>query len=597
MTHPISPSSEIRLLDSHTVNQIAAGEVIERPAAAVKELVENALDAGASSIEVILEEAGRRLISVADDGIGMTPRMAKLALDRHATSKIRSANDLQRVASLGFRGEALPSIASVAHMTMETATEDGARTKITIDCGNASEPESIAGARGTRITVRDLFLNIPARLKFLKSDTTEIAAAVDVVSKLAVAFPDVAFRLKHNDHALVTTFGQGDFLSTIAEVWGRDSARGLVPIDHFDGQVRVQGYISPPHFTKPTRNLQWVFVNQRPIKNRTITAAIDQAYRSLTPERRYPLVMLMISVNPDSLDVNVSPTKSEVKFHHDGAIFDAVRRGIKEALMKNGMVPSVDDLAVANAALQELRPTQTLSPLFQMPSLEQRYSQGAALDLVPNIEPSQSPLGEDTVEGGQATYADLADGLRILGQVDNTLILAENRTHILIVDQHVAHERILYEMLRDSRGSAPVEKQPLLTPETMHVDRRAVPLITQRIPELSAIGFDLEPFGSESFLVRSVPALSRGQAPISVLRDILDEIADGSNGGLVPTRDEVYIMCSCKMAIKAGDALGVPEMEKLLADLVRTENPYLCPHGRPITVVLPKTDLLRKFKR
>jgi len=601
MARPLPSESFIRLLDSHTINQIAAGEVVERPAAAVKELVENSLDAGATIIEIQLEEAGRRLIQVSDNGTGMDSEMASLSLERHATSKIRSASDLGQVQTLGFRGEALPSIASVSRLVIASALTDGRRTELEVDYGQRGEPQLIAGPRGTTIAVHDLFLNTPARLKFLKSDTTELSACVEIIGKLAVAFPAVAFRLRHGDASLISTSGSGDQLSALAEVWGRDAARGLVALDHFNGTARVQGFVSPPHFTKPTRAMQWIFVNGRPIRNKTITAAIDQAFRSLTPERRYALAALLISIDPERLDVNVSPTKSEVKFHQDGAVFDAVRRAIKDTLLAHGMVPSVTDLAVVNEALREARGESSPTPLLTMPGLLDQHAGPSAAALA---YLAQSPLSrpevpspEEPVAPAHPAIHDLAEGLRILGQVDDTLIIAENRTHLLIVDQHVAHERILYEMLRETRGSAPVERQNLLTPEPLHLDRRAAQLLTSRLADLAEIGYDLEPFGGDSFLVRSVPALGRGRTALAVLQDIIDEIADGSTGGLIPSRDEVYIMCACKMAIKAGDPLSVSEMEKLMADLVRTENPYLCPHGRPITVVLPKTDLLRKFKR
>ena len=594
---PLAPTAQVRLLDPVTVNQIAAGEVVERPASVVKELVENALDAGATVIEVSLEDAGRKLVQVADNGTGMDRGSCLLALQRHATSKISSLDDLMQVATYGFRGEALPSIGSVSRMTVATGTGAG-RTLVVVADGEVSHPRHEPGPQGTTVSVEDLFLNVPARLKFLKSDTTEVAAVVDVVSRMAVSRPEVAFRLAHGSSVLVQSSGSGDPFSALAEVWGREVARALVPLDLFNGQVRVTGFVSPPHFTKPTRSMQWFFVNGRPVRNRMLTAALDQAMRSLTPEKRYPVALLHVEIDPAKIDVNVSPTKSEVKFHQEGPVFDGLRRAVKDALLANGMVPSIEDLAAVNQALAPDPAQSGFGGAWT--------SFGAFPSASPQPSPlwatvaAQAPVGPGAPEGQPATtgrFADLLDGLRVLGQVDDTLIVAENRTSLLVIDQHVAHERILYEMLCRSRGAAPIEQQRLLEPVSLTVGKRCLAVLTERLDDLRDIGFDLEPFGEDALLVRSVPALGRGKAPLDVLQDMVDEIADGASGSFTPTRDAVYVMCSCKMAVKAGDRLAHAEMVKLVQDLGETENPYLCPHGRPITIVLPKSDLLRRFKR
>ncbi|MBS1723549.1 MAG: DNA mismatch repair endonuclease MutL [Armatimonadetes bacterium] len=590
MPNPVaSPQPVVRLLDPHTVNQIAAGEVVERPASVVKELVENALDAGATWVEVRLEDYGRKLIEVADDGCGMDLETAKTSLQRHATSKIRRVEDLNSVATLGFRGEALPSIASVSRTTLTTALEDGVRSVLAIEGGQIAEPGSQPGPKGTTVSVRDLFFNTPARLKFLKSDATELAACVETVSRYAVAYPEVRFLLTHGPSVLVQTSGSGDFVSAVSDVWGRDVARAMAPVESFNGSARVRGFVSPPHFTRPTRAFQWFTVNNRPVRSKTLQAALDQAFRSLTPERRYPLAILHVDIDPNRVDVNVSPTKSEVRFHIEGAVFDAVRRGVTAALLDTGMVPHAEGVAAANAALQSASGLQ--APLLATGFLE------AALDAQ---RPLSATFGTDQPNLGEAAQPgpSFLVGLRVLGQVDDTFIIAENQQSLLVIDQHVAHERVIYERLRDSRGSGKVETQALLEPETLHLDRRSAELLGERIAELAAIGFQLEPFGGDSFIVRSVPALWRGRPPLQVLRDLADELADGlGQGCLTSLRDDVYIMCSCKMAVKAGDPLGMAEMERLIQDLALTENPYLCPHGRPITIVLPKSDLYRRFKR
>ncbi len=588
-------AKKIRLLDPHTINQIAAGEVVERPASIVKELTENALDAGATRVEVDLEQSGRKLIRVADDGCGMTLEDAQLALQRHATSKIASAGDLFKVVSLGFRGEALPSIASVSHMTVSTGNVEGLRNVLVIDGGKPSPPAAGSGPRGTEIRVEDLFFNTPARLKFLKTDPTELSAAVEVLSKYAIAYPNVSFRLRHGGNVLVETTGSGDTLVALSEVWGRDVAKALAPVDLFNGEVRVRGYVSPPHFTRPTRAFQWFYANGRAVRSKAVTAALDQAYRSLTPERRHPVALLMLEIDPAKLDVNVSPTKSEVRFLNEGAAFDAIRRGVKGALLDHGMIPSVEGVSAANEALRQVGALPAQAPLMDVGAFG-RWAPHAAAQAplaMPNPEPDRDPVPMES-----ARLPDMMEGLRVLAQLERTYILAENRYGLMIVDQHVAHERIIYEQLLQSRGATPVQRQPLLTPETVHVDRRTAEAVGERLDDLRQVGFELEPFGGESFLVRSVPASLRTKHPIKALRDLLEELADGTTpGGLVPTRDKVFILSACKMAVKAGDTLSHAEMEKLLADLAKTENPYLCPHGRPIAIVMSKEELLRRFKR
>ncbi len=607
MNSAVGSSPKVRILDPHTVNQIAAGEVVERPASVVKELVENAIDAGASRIGIELQDYGRTLIRVVDDGSGMAEVDALACLQRHATSKIRKVEDLSQIASLGFRGEAVPSIASVSRMTLATSECDGLRHVLRLEPGCPPIVEASSGPKGTEVLVEELFFNTPARLKFLKSDATELAACVECVSKYALMYPEIAFSLRHGGSQLLSTAGGADLHAAIAEVWGRDVARSLVAIDSFTGSVRVRGYASPPHFTKPTRTFQWIFVNGRPVRSRTLSAAVDQAYRSLTPEKRFPVVALMIDIDPSRVDANVSPTKSEVRFQTEGQVFDAVRHAIRSALLEQGMLPSAEALAAANTALLGFSPhgggssTSSESPWpspFGGGSTPTNLMALGHAFLSGEVPAATLSQGFEASPPGTAGMGGFLDGLRVLGQLMSTFVIAENETGLLIVDQHVAHERILYERLLATRGSVRVERQPLLVPDTLHLDRRSAEQLAERLGELAEIGFELESFGGDSFLVRGVPALMRKKNALQVLRDLVDELAGGlGQGCLKDTRDEVFILCSCKMAIKAGDPLTHDEMEKLLFDLAQTENPYLCPHGRPITLVLSKADLWRKFKR
>jgi DNA mismatch repair protein MutL len=633
--------SRVRLLDPLTVNQIAAGEVVERPASVVKELIENALDAGAKRIEIDLVRSGRELIRVSDDGIGMTETDARAALERHATSKIRSADDLVGVRTLGFRGEALPSIASVSRMTISTARVDGRRHVLRLEGGIELAPEegaASAGPRGTEIRVEDLFYNLPARLKFLKSDATELAACLDHAQRYALAYPGVAFRVTHNGQLALETSGSGDLLHAVHGVWGLEMARALAEVDCEAAGLKVRGFVSPPHLTRPTRAYQHVFVNGRPVRSRTFTVALDQAYRDLTPERRYPALLLMLEIDPAAVDVNVSPTKSEVRFQREGQAFDALRYAIRSALAEHGMMPNAEALAAVNGALaasagatgfsgpgvglavgQGGGGLDALLAMMAQRPLDLASSPGftggspgggasaemAGLGAPPALEPSfaaalvaSGGTEEATPVNERFPFAELLRGLRVVGQMMNTFILAETERGLAIIDQHVAHERVLYEYLCGIKGSSAIERQALLTPETLHLDRRAAVLLRERLDEVEAVGFSLEPFGGESFLIRAAPAALRGKCPVRALRDLVDELVDCAvTRRLAPTREQIWITSACKMAVKAGDPLSHAEMEKLIYDLAQTENPYLCPHGRPITITLGRDELLRKFKR
>lgn len=596
----MTSAAKVRLLDAHTVNQIAAGEVVERPASVVKELVENALDAGASRIEIELIDSGKTLIRVSDNGCGMTLEDARQALQRHATSKITSAEDLLGVQTLGFRGEALPSIASVSHLTLASANEDGVRTVLRVDGSEVLEPTRTAGPKGTEVSVEELFYNTPARLKFLKSDTTELGACLEIVSKLAIGYPNVSFRLTHNGQEALATSGAGDLLGAIADVWGRDMARSLAEIDTSLAGLRLKGFVSTPHVTRPTRAYQYIYVNGRPVRTRTLTAALDQAYRDLTPEKRFPLIVLMMEVDPARVDVNVSPTKSEVKFQSEGQAFEGLRIAIKSALMEHGMMPSAAGLAAANEALQAALQYPN-TPIPQYPGTQYLAATDASILIQSPLMQSTLPasgIEAPTIKTEQYPFGDLLDGLRVIGQAMKTFIVAETTKGIVIVDQHVAHERILYEYLCGLKGSSAIEKQALLVPQTLHLDRRSAVLLREKLEEVIRVGFDLEPFGGESYVVRAVPAAIRSKDPLKILRDLIDELVDSSvSRRLVPTREQIWITSACHMAVKAGDTLSHAEMEKLIVDLSTTENPYMCPHGRPITITLSASDLLRKFHR
>lgn len=633
----------IRTLDEQLVNRIAAGEVVERPAAALKELIENSIDAGAMRIEIEAEMGGRRLIRVRDDGIGMTRTDALNALQRHATSKIASDADLTRIATLGFRGEALPSIASVSRMDILTrAFEEDTGTRIVVEGGEVKAVEEVGAPIGTTVTVRDLFFNVPARLKFLKTVPTELGHIIETVTRYAFAYPDVSFRLIHERQELIFTPGNGDLLTAAASIWGRETVQGMVQVDYERDGIRVWGLIAPPHQTRPTRQHQYFFVNLRPVRNKTLTAALDEAYKTLTPEKRYPACILLVGIDPRQVDVNVHPAKIEVRFQREQGVFEAVVNAIRAALLQHGMIPSalppsesrghaitparppdaetIHQILMQRAGLAPAEPVgtpappETLAPAGETPALPETLARADATPARPAVDPfaatlslplptpaptDETPTLLDTepLQTTHLPFAYLLDDLYILGQVRNTYIVASTRQGLALIDQHVAHERVLYEQLCYKRGALPIPKQHLLTPETLQLSRRDALLLQEKLPELEAIGFELEPFGVDTYLIRAVPAALKGD-PVQTLRDIVDELVELSVSKRLPVaREQIWITASCKLAVKAGDPLSMPEMRKLIEDLARTENPYLCPHGRPITIILTWQEIERKFKR
>lgn len=612
------------LLDENTANRIAAGEVVERPASAVKELVENALDADATQILVELEEGGKRSIRVTDNGHGMTRTDAILALQRHATSKIRTADDLFAIRTLGFRGEALPSIASVSRFTLTSRPHDlESGIRILAVGGDIQAVEETAAREGTRVEVEDLFFNTPARLKFLKSTPTEIGRAIDVVGNLAVAYPGVAFRLRHGSQEIFVTPGNGDPLGALAAVWGRDVARRLVPARHESPGLTVHGYIATPDATRPGRTHQLFFVNLRPIKNRVLTHALEEAFRSLTPESRHPIATLFVEMNPELVDVNVHPTKTEVKFTRDGEIHHAAGQAVKSALLQYGIVPTVRSTPgtaavappppagpVPTGLTGNLRFAQTYAgsqegltgdPTHSSPTPRADVSglfagsiAGGLLDGPPE-EPDALPLVQ---RPRPKPFAEQLREFQILGQARNMYIVALTPDGIAVIDQHVAHERVLYERLTVKRFSQGIPVQRLAVPLTLQMSRREALLLAEHCGHFAPAGWEIEPFGGESFVIRAIPAILANKPYAQVLRDMIDELVNQTvSRRLLVQQDHVTITNACKMAVKAGDPLNREEMQSLIEQLAETENPYLCPHGRPIVVTVPFHELDRQFKR
>ena len=586
----------------------------------------------------------------------MSREDAVLSLQRHATSKIRSVDDLFQITTMGFRGEALPSIASVSQLSMTTkAAGDDEAAGVQIKCsGGILEEVSEVGARlGTSITVENLFYNVPARLKFLKSSSTELNHIVELMQRFALARPDAAFRLLHGGGEVFASGGSGAAMDACVHVFGRETARHLVPLRYEVSGLRVTGYIGTPAALKSSRSAQHTFVNKRFVRNKAVTRALDEAYKAVQTLHgtRYPAAVVMIDIDPSQLDVNVSPTKTEVRFTSEGDVYAAVYKAVQEALMAGGLVPTLTQKLAAptpgpspaagegsrrggeqgQPSLMSVLPRpagNTRQEPRDMTAFRDAYKDRARNGFdddpfegsgppapnnggvrFPNAVPSHAPpslgAGGDSSVGADYREHNL-DSLRVLAQTRNMYILAQTDDALVLIDQHIAHERVLYEQLlagaEGAGGGVPTQR--LMLPFTLELSRRETLVVEKRLEDLRRAGFDLEPFGGDSFVVRSVPAsvaekkLKAQGGPEEVLRQIVDELVEKTvSRRLLLPAEEVLITASCKMAVKAGDPLTFDEMNALVSDLLKSDNPYTCPHGRPIIVELPNGDLDRKFGR
>ena len=584
--------SIIRILNEDTANKIAAGEVIERPSSVVKELIENALDANATEIRIELSDGGKRLIRVTDNGVGMSREDAVLALKRHATSKISSADDLFAIRTLGFRGEALPSIASVSRMEIVTRRE-GDDFGTLADCAGSEILEvADAGAPvGTSISVSELFANVPARQKFLKTAQTELGHIVELVNRFVISHCEADITLFHNDRQILKSPGSSRLLDAVLTVFGRDAAEAVMPIERESGPYRVYGFVSRPSYSKPNRSGQLFFVNRRFVRNRNLIHALDDAYRGILPQGRFPLFVGFVDADPQLVDVNVHPTKIEVKFTREWEVHNLLSTSVRDALSSSAVSPSgVDELPTAIPEIHR--------PTFAQPESRPGIPPGSSLDLeafrgalAARMSRPPEELPEPAGDDG-----DLLSGASVLVQARNMYIVAQSPKGILLLDQHIVHERILYDQLANADGD--IEVQRLMMPFTLSLGRREALVLENKLDDLQSLGFDIEPFGKDAFVVRAVPAVIAEKNYEQILRDTIEELTELTLAKrLMIHREAVLATSACKMAVKAGDRLSYDEMARLVSDLRQTSNPYLCPHGRPIVVCISNRDLDKMFGR
>ncbi|WP_140720129.1 DNA mismatch repair endonuclease MutL [Pseudomonas sp. Hp2] len=607
----------IRQLPEILINQIAAGEVVERPASVVKELVENAIDAGASRVDIELEEGGVRLIRIRDNGGGIAPEELPLAVSRHATSKIASLDDLESVATLGFRGEALPSIASVSRFTLASRRpQDEHGAALQVEGGKVGEVAPRAHAPGTTVEVRELFYNVPARRKFLRAERTELGHIEEWLRSLALARPDVELRVSHNGKPS-RRYKPGDLYSDVrlAETLGEDFARQALRVDHSGAGLRLHGWIAQPHYSRASADQQYLYVNGRSVRDRSVAHAVKMAYGDVLYHGRQPAYVLFLELDPSRVDVNVHPAKHEVRFRDARLIHDFVYRTLQDALAQTraGTTP------VAAHAAEAAGGATFAAPAFQ--------GGGGA---PPQWKPTQSPLGlrvADAPAAYAALYAppenpvaeaapspgigvaqvglpptDEVSGVPPLGyaiaQLHGIYILAENAEGLIVVDMHAAHERIGYERLKSAHDGIGLRAQPLLVPITLAVGEREADVAEREAETLAQLGFEVTRSGPGSLHVRSIPALLAHAEPEALLRDVLGDLREhGQSRRVASARDELLSTMACHGAVRANRRLTIPEMNALLRDMEATERSGQCNHGRPTWARFTLAEIDRWFLR
>ena len=602
----------IRVLSEELANQIAAGEVVERPASVVKELLENSIDAGATLIRIDIEGGGKKKIRIMDNGMGMLPEECRIAFSRHATSKISDFIDLETIHSLGFRGEALPSIASVAKVRCTSARSENQGGKlIIVEGGELIEEKDFACPRGTTIEVAQLFYVTPARSKFLKGDSTEFSHITQVVTQQALAYPSIQFQLTHNGREVIQTLPSDQIHYRIAELFGTELAKSLVQVKSSSGVYRLEGYVSNPVFTRSNRSAQYCFINGRFVRDKVVLHATQQGYSHLLPKGQHPALFLYLTMDPKLLDVNVHPSKAEVRFAFQQDVHQFISRSIREALEKNLQSPVEDPQPV-----YENIPTKTNyeKPFYrEAPSWVKKseevapFQQGNLSEALRNMTDShgfhskissspQQVMGFDKapIPVSNLIYSEFEP----LGQLNSSFIIMQGKKGLLVVDQHVAHERILYERFRESAKKKKIEVQNLLFPLTVEFSPTETELLIFHLDRLKQLGLELETFGKNEFLLRSVPAILKNIDNEKLLRDTIELLPKGGDENILHEKyEDVLIMMSCRNAIKVNHPLNLDQIRKLISDLEQTSMPFTCPHGRPISLLFGMEDILKKFLR
>jgi DNA mismatch repair protein MutL len=612
----VRPIDIIKVMDDTLSNKIAAGEVVERPASIVKELVENAIDAESTVIEIALEEAGLMTIRVTDNGNGMSRKDAVQAFERHATSKISNDHDLFRIRTLGFRGEALASIASVSKIILWTSDGETEGTEVQIDGGRLVKHDNAAFRKGTDITVSQLFFNTPARLKYMKTIQTELGHTIDLVNRLALSHPAIAFKLSHYSQVLLQTAGSGDQRRVLADIYGIAVARKMVNFAGENADYKVSGHVTLPEMTRASRNYMTLIVNGRWVKSHAINHAILEAFHTYLPIGRSPIAVINVEGDPYLTDVNVHPSKQHIRMSKEGELLALIKESIQKAIRKNTIVPDAIKKEPAKKNQSEQvnmwnqfrteRPAPVTTPStmpLEKPSYQpydftENENENETVDQAPWTvnEPTEPTTVPDEVE--QRELDKNFPALAPVGQVHGTYIVAQNEDGFFMIDQHAAQERIKYEFFRDKLSETDNdERQMLLIPLMFHYSADEKTKIEENMNLLQEVGIFLEEFGPSSYAVKEYPSWFPAGEESVIIEDIIEQVLTTRKVDIGKLREEAAIMMSCKKSIKANHHLTLSDMERLLNDLAKAENPFTCPHGRPVLIHFTTYEIEKMFKR
>lgn len=601
-------------LSDHLANKIAAGEVVERPASVVKELVENSIDAGSTWIKIEVTEAGLEQIKITDNGEGMSEEDCEKSFLRHATSKIKRESDLFQIKTLGFRGEALASIASVSRLTIKTSQGNEAGTILMLEGGEVVDKQKGDARQGTEILIKDLFFNTPARLKYMKTIHTELGHITDLLNRLALANPKIRFEATHNDKELFKTAGAGDTLQVISQIYGMNVARNMLPVNHQTLDFKIEGYISKPEITRASRSYISTIINGRYIRSIALTQAINRAYHTLLPIHRSPIVVLSIKMDPILVDVNVHPTKLEVRFSKEKELFQAIEEMIRKKFRETSLIPEIKQ-----KTLQHEKTIQNQLN-FDHSIVRPNNTERANIHAYQRVHETQLDNGEIVPSYTPTTNHTVADvnvenipvehkqeevnqsdkripPLYPIGQLQGTYILAQNEDGLYMIDQHAAQERIKYETFKDQLGKPEKQMQELLIPITFEFSKQEAIFIDQFKEELENVGLFFESFGHQSYVVRSHPTWFPTGFEEEIIREMIMQIIQNEKVHVESIREDAAILMACKGSIKANHYLNEEDMIHLLNELRQTTDPFTCPHGRPIIVHFSSYELEKMFKR